>query len=80
MSTHDILTHFGVWALVRFVAGVAVFVALYVVRVPFAAMVRVLDAGMGRVDAYVTAGLSAAQAGRARATSSTRTRSGGERA
>lgn len=59
MSTYDVLHRFGTAALLRFAGLVSLFVALHLIRVPFAALAAGLDAAMRRVDAATTARVSA---------------------
>lgn len=59
VSTYDVLHRFGTAALLRFVALVAVFALLHLIRLPFLAVAAVLDAAMRRVDAATTARVSA---------------------
>lgn len=54
MSATDVLSRYGTAALLRFLGAVAVFVALHLLRLPFLLIARLLEVGMGRVDAYLT--------------------------
>lgn len=54
MSTFEVLRRFGTGALLRFTAGLVLFVALHVLRLPLLLVARVLEASMCRVDAYMT--------------------------
>lgn len=58
MSTYDVLHRFGTAALLRFAALVSLFVALHLIRVPFAVLAAGLEAAMRRVDAATTARVS----------------------
>jgi hypothetical protein len=58
MSTYEVLHRFGTAALLRFTALVSLFVALHLIRAPFAALAAGLDAAMRRVDAATTARVS----------------------
>jgi hypothetical protein len=58
MSTYEVLRRFGTAALLRFAALVSLFVALHLIRAPFAALAVGLDAAMRRVDAATTARVS----------------------
>jgi hypothetical protein len=58
MSTYEVLHRFGTAALLRFAALMSLFVALHLIRVPFAALAAGLDAAMRRVDAATTARVS----------------------
>lgn len=58
MTTFEILRRYGTPALVRFVALVAVFLALHLVRLLLLAMAAVLEIAMRRVDSAVTTRLS----------------------
>lgn len=59
MSAFDVLDRHGTAALLRFLGAVALFVALHLLRVPFVLLARLLEAGMGRVDGYLTGALTA---------------------
>lgn len=54
MSTFEVLRSFGTAALLRFTAGLVLFVALHLLRLPLLLVARVLEAAMCRVDAYLT--------------------------
>lgn len=58
MSATDVLARFGTWALLKFVVALLVFVVLHLTRLPFLALVAVLNAAMSRVDGAVTAAVS----------------------
>jgi hypothetical protein len=62
MSGFDVLRRFGTAALLRFLATVALFVLLHLVRIPFYLLARALEVGMRRVDASLTSSLSSAAA------------------
>lgn len=62
MSASEVLQRFGTWAFLRFVLALVMFLALHLARLPFVLMVRLLEAGMSRVDKAVTAAVSAAGA------------------
>lgn len=64
MSATDVLAQFGTWALMKFVAGLLVFVLLVLLRMPVRLLVVVLESAMSRVDQAVTGAVSrAGQAG-----------------
>jgi hypothetical protein len=58
VSTYDVLHRFGTAALLRFVALVALFALLHLLRLPFLGIAAGLDAAMRRVDAATTARVS----------------------
>jgi hypothetical protein len=58
MNATDVLTRFGTWALVKFVAALLAFVALHLLRFPLLLLVTVLSGAMARVDGMVTAAVS----------------------
>lgn len=59
MSAFDVLSRHGTAALLRFLGSVALFVALHLLRQPFLLAARLLEAGMRRVDARLTASVTA---------------------
>lgn len=58
MSAFDVLSRYGTATLLRFLGCVALFVALHLLRQPFVLAARLLEAGMRRVDARLTATVS----------------------
>jgi len=59
MSAFDVLSSYGTAALLRFLGCVALFVALHLLRQPFLLAAQLLEAGMRRVDARLTASVTA---------------------
>jgi hypothetical protein len=57
-STFDIHSRYGTAALVRFTGLVALFLALYLVRLPLLAVLRLLEMAMRRVDTALTTRVS----------------------
>lgn len=62
MSAFDVLDRYGTAALLRFLGAVALFVALHLLRLPFVLLARLLEAGMGRVDGYLSGALTSTAA------------------
>lgn len=54
MSTFDVLSRYGTAALIRFVGGLVLFLALHLIRIPLVIAVRLLETCMQRVDQYAT--------------------------
>lgn len=54
MSANDVLDRYGTAALLRFVGAVVLFTLLHLLRWPFVLLARLLEIGMGRIDAYLT--------------------------
>jgi hypothetical protein len=54
VTAFDALDRDGAGPLARFVAALAVFLLLHLLRWPLTVAVRVLEVAMRRVDAYVT--------------------------
>ena len=60
MSPMDVAARLGTVALLRFAAGLLVFVVLHLLRLPLLIAARVLEMSLHRVDRFVMAGLPTA--------------------
>lgn len=58
MSGFELVSRLGTLALLRFTAGLLVFVVLHLVRLPLVLAARALEASMRRLDAFVLRGLT----------------------
>jgi hypothetical protein len=58
MSTFDVLEQHGTATLLKFLAAVALFVTLHLIRIPLILVARALEVAMRRVDTAIVTSVS----------------------